>query len=197
MKYIVGIDEAGRGPLAGPVAVGVCVMQKKFCDKVTEIFPHLRDSKKLSEKKREEFFEKMKILKRDGELNFAVALVSAKLIDEKGISYAIRSGIEGCLKKLNLNPSECEVRLDGGLKAPIEFQNQKTIIKGDESEPTISLASIVAKVTRDRYMMKLALEYPGFGFEVHKGYGTVLHRKIISEKGVCKIHRISFCRNID
>lgn len=209
MKFIVGIDEAGRGPLAGPVAVGAVLVRNDQDSRLpapddagyggqaifnlTKEFPKLRDSKKLSEKKREEFFEKMKALKREGKLDFAVALVSAKLIDDRGISYAIKSGLEGCLKKLAVVADECEVLLDGGLKAPSQFLNQKTIIKGDETEPLISLASIAAKVTRDRYMIKVALEYPGYGFEVHKGYGTAAHGKAILGKGFSPIHRRSFC----
>lgn len=200
MKYVVGIDEAGRGPLAGPVAVGVVLDQRlktkdqKFLE---EYFPKLKDSKKLSEKRREEYFEVLQKLKKEGIIDFAVALVPASIIDNKGIVYAIQKGIEGCLAKFDIDPALGIVLLDGGLKAPSQFISQETIIKGDESEPIISLASIVAKVTRDRKMVELAKEYPEYGFEVHKGYGTAMHCKIIREKGVCEIHRVSFCKNID
>lgn len=197
MKYIIGIDEAGRGPLAGPVAVGVVLdKQLKTKDQIflDEHFPKLRDSKKLSEKKREEFFLVLQKLKKEGIIDFVVALVPASIIDSKGITYAIKKGIEGCLSKLDIDPAVGLVLLDGGLKAPSQFCNQETIIKGDELESVISLASIVAKVTRDRKMLELAKTHPEYGFEVHKGYGTALHRKIISEKGVCEIHRISFCK---
>jgi len=199
MKFIVGIDEAGKGPLAGPVSIGVFLDLKqrtkdpKFLE---EHFPKLRDSKKLSEKKREDFFRRMRTLKEKGEIDFAVALVHASLIDRVGISKAIKGGIAACFKKLKLNPKECQILLDGGLKAPLEFTYQETIIKGDELEPAISLASIAAKVTRDRHMISEALKYPEYGFEVHKGYGTEKHRKAIKEKGTCPIHRVSFCQNI-
>ncbi len=193
MRFVVGIDEAGRGPLAGPVSVGVCAIPRNFSDRIASIFPKLRDSKKLTEKKRAEFLVKMRELKKSGDINFAVALVSAKVIDEKGITYAIKSGIEGCLKRLSLDPEDCEVLLDGGLKAPGEFKNQKTIIKGDETEASISLASIAAKVTRDLHMVKEALSHPGYGFEVHKGYGTASHGTEIQKRGLSPIHRQTFC----
>lgn len=199
MKYVVGIDEAGRGPLAGPVSVGV-VFDFKLHTKNQEFldihFPKLKDSKKLSEKKREEFFKVLQRLKQEKEIDFAVALVPSSIIDTKGIVYAIQKGILGCLEKLKPSPKETEVLLDGGLKAPKEFEVQKTIIKGDEKEPVIALASIVAKVSRDHKMIEFAKEYPEYKFEVHKGYGTSLHREIISKKGTCPIHRVSFCKNL-
>lgn len=186
---IIGIDEAGRGPLAGPVAVGVCAVPEIFDYK---IFGLLRDSKKLSEKRREEIFAQMQILKKEGKLDFSVALVSNKVIDDKGISYAIREGVKGVLQKIVADPKRCKVFLDGSLKAPAEFVNQETIIKGDEKVPVISLASIAAKVTRDRYMKKAALEYIEYGFEIHKGYGTKAHIECIRKQGFCAIHRVSF-----
>jgi ribonuclease HII len=134
----------------------------------------------------------MQTLKKEGKLNFSVALVSNKTIDEKGISYAIREGIKGVLKKLDLEAKYCKVFLDGSLKAPAEFTNQETIIKGDEKIPVISLASIAAKVTRDRYMKKAAEDYIGYGFEIHKGYGTKTHIECIRKQGFSAIHRRSF-----
>ncbi len=199
MKHLVGIDEAGRGPLAGPVAVGVLLDQslktkdQKFLD---EYFPKLRDSKKLSEKKREEFFKVLQKLKKEGVIDFAVALVPASIIDSKGIVYAIQKGIAGCLEKLQVDPNNSQVLLDGGLKAPEAFLSQETIVRGDESEPVISLASIVAKVTRDRHMITTAHSFPQYGFEVHKGYGTAKHIAQIKEQGLCEIHRKSFCTHL-
>ncbi len=193
IKYIVGIDEAGRGPLAGPVAVGVTKLPENFDYR---IFGKLRDSKKLSEKKREEFFKVLQKLKKEKEIDFSVALVSSTVIDQKGIVYAISKGIEGCLKKLQIDPLETKVLLDGGLRAPSEFVNQTTIIKGDESEPSISLASIVAKVFRDHQMLKYANKYPQYQFELHKGYGTRLHLSAIKKYGLSTIHRKSFCKNV-
>lgn len=185
---IVGVDEAGRGPLAGPVAVGVCVVDSNFN---FSIFDNLKDSKKLSERRREEIFNIMVDLKKSGELNFAVALVSHNIIDTKGISYAIREGIKGALNRLKVDLSS-KIFLDGSLKAPEDFVYQKTIIKGDELVPVISLASIAAKVTRDKYMKKLAKDYPEYGFEIHKGYGTKFHKEAILKYGPSTIHRKTF-----
>lgn len=196
-NFLIGIDEAGRGPLAGPVSVGLFKINKKTLKKdfFKKNFEGLKDSKKLTEKKREEFFAKLKPFKREGVLDFAVALISEKVIDQKGISFAIKFGMEKCLKKVNAKVRD-EILLDGGLKVSQIFKKQKTIIKGDEKEPVISLASIVAKVTRDRFMKKEALKYPDFGFEVHKGYGTKRHRESIKKLGLTKIHRKTFCKGV-
>jgi ribonuclease HII len=191
--HILGIDEAGRGPLAGPVSIGACVIPHDFD---FSVFLNLKDSKKLSEKRREEIFLQMQTLKKEGKLDFSVALVSHTYIDSEGISFAIRKGIEGVLQKLKANPEITKIFLDGSLKAPEQFLNQETIIKGDELVPAISLASIAAKVTRDRHMIKIAETYPEYSFEVHKGYGTSKHIKMIAEKGLCEIHRRSFTRTL-
>lgn len=194
ISHIIGIDEAGRGPLAGPVAVGaVKIKGHRMSSKMSsKSLPKLKDSKKLSEKQREIWFEFLKEEKNKGNLNFAVALVSEKLIDKQGIVKAIKIGISRCLKLLSPITSSTLTLLDGSLKAPSEFKNQKTIIRGDESEPIISLASIAAKVTRDRHMMNLAKKYPGYGLEVHKGYGTKKHYKAIKKLGISVIHRKSY-----
>ncbi len=189
-KYIVGIDEAGRGPLAGPVAVGACVVSVDFDFKV---FENLKDSKKLSPKRREEIFLIMKDLKKKGQLDFAVALVSSSAIDTVGIVSAIRNGMEGVINKLQISHSEVLIKLDGGLKAPAIYE-QETIIKGDELVPAISLASIAAKVTRDNWMDSLAKKLPEYGFEVHKGYGTKAHLEAILTHGLSEAHRRSFCK---
>jgi ribonuclease HII len=193
VDYIIGIDEAGRGPLAGPVAIGLCVVPVGFD---FSIFNNLKDSKKLSEKRREEVFSQMKVLQKEKKLNFGVALVSNNIIDDRGISFAINSGIEGLLKKVKIDTKSVRVLLDGGLKAPQEYTNQETIIKGDEKEAVISLASICAKVMRDHHMTKLALEYPEYGFDIHKGYGTKKHIEVIKKYGLSIVHRRSFCGNI-
>lgn len=191
MKYIVGVDEAGRGPLAGPVSVGTFVVRQDFD---FSIFKKLRDSKKLGPKKREEFFALIKKLAKEGKMLFAVSLVSEKIIDTKGISFAIKKGIEQNFKKLKI-PKISKIYLDGGLKAPVDFKNQETIIKGDEKIPVISLASICAKVTRDFFMTRIAKKYPEYGFEIHKGYGTKKHCESIKKYGPSDVHRRSFCKN--
>ncbi|MFZ2049210.1 MAG: ribonuclease HII [Minisyncoccia bacterium] len=190
--YIVGIDEAGRGPLAGPVSVGVLMLNKKVDKKFLR---GIKDSKKLSESMREEWFNKALEMKAGGVLDYRVALVSEKVIDKNGIVEAIKIGIEDCLKKLKV-PKHSEIYLDGGLRAPKNFKKQKTIIKGDEKIPVISLASIMAKVTRDRYMKKIGMNYPEYGFEEHKGYGTAKHIKAIKKFGISKIHRKTYLTNI-
>lgn len=191
MKWIVGIDEAGRGPLAGPVAVGALAVAENFD---YSVFKNLKDSKKLSEKRREEIYEQIKKLEAEGVLKYSVGLISAEIIDKKGIVFAIKSGINGVLKKISPEAKETKIFLDGSLSAP-EIYEQETIIKGDEKIAVISLASIVAKVVRDRHMKKIAKEYPEYGFEVHMGYGTKKHIEILRKIGLSKIHRTTFCKN--
>jgi ribonuclease HII len=122
-------------------------------------------------------------------------MVGASVIDEKGIVYAIDLAIERCINRLEIDPATCYIRLDGSLKAPSQF-SQETIIKGDVKEKVIGLASILAKVTRDRYMIRIARRYTQYGFEQHMGYGTKAHREAIARYGRCPIHRCSFTRNI-
>ncbi len=191
-KYVIGIDEAGRGPLAGPVAVGVAVVPRSF-DWV--LIPNVGDSKKVSEKNREAIFRLTKILKRQGILDYRVALISSKDIDTIGISKAVQKGIRKCLTSLSLNPKTVDVKLDGLLKAPEEYITQETIIKGDSKEKVIGLASIMAKVTRDAHMCKEARKYPRYGFEIHKGYGTERHRNVLKKYGPCPIHRRAYTKN--
>ncbi len=193
---IIGIDEAGRGPLAGPVSVAAILVNKKLFKKILKAgkLSELTDSKKLSEKKREILFKELKELKNDQVLKFAVTLVSSKIIDEKGISHALSLGIKRILKNLKVQPSEVKILLDGSLFAPKIFTNQKTIIRGDLTEPVISAASIIAKVTRDHYMKRLAKKFPEYEFEIHKGYGTEKHFRKIKEYGISSQHRKTFCK---
>jgi ribonuclease HII len=192
MKYIVGIDEAGRGPLAGPVSIGAVRINTDFNK---QFFKGIKDSKKLTEEKRETWFERLKAEKKNNQIDFAVALISEKIIDRKGIVYALNSGIGKCLIKLKA-PKNSKIFLDGAIKAPKKFKNQRTVIRGDEKISIISLASICAKVTRDRYMVKLSKKYPEYNFHIHKGYGTLAHRKAIRKHGPSAIHRKSFLKNI-
>jgi ribonuclease HII len=188
-RSILGVDEAGRGPLAGPVAVGVVAVDEGY--DILAAFPGLNDSKKLSEKRREALFEKLQEEIRAGNVRAAVTLSSAAMIDGKGIAYAIRNGVSKGVTKLLPKPEDGKVYLDGSLKAPLEYA-QETIIGGDGTVPAIMLASIAAKVTRDRYMKKIAVEYPAYGFAVHKGYGTKAHREAIQKHGVTPVHRRTF-----
>ncbi len=209
-KFVMGIDEAGRGPLAGPVAVGVVCVPSDFNWSCIE---GVNDSKKLSEKKREALYLRAKQLQKEGELDFAVGMVSAKTIDRIGIVPAIQKAMNQALKKIEKPsknkalPRSCLgkgdfrdvlVKLDGGLRAPTEYVHQETIIKGDAKEKVIGLASIMAKVTRDHMMIRLSKldSYSSYGFEVHKGYGTKLHREAMLQNGLSNEHRSTFCKNL-
>lgn len=197
-KYIIGIDEAGRGPLAGPVAVGVCLVPVKFDWKK---LPGVGDSKALTEKKREVVFAAAQALSSEVGIQTVVMMKTAKEIDRRGIAVVIREalteGLAEVVARAGVKPADCLVLLDGGLKAPPEFIHQETIIKGDAKEPTIGLASIYAKVTRDHYMTSLAKRkaYLPYDFATHKGYGTKKHRAAIIKFGPSKEHRLSFCSN--
>ena len=197
MRYLIGIDEAGRGPLAGPVSVGVVVVPTDFD---WTLVAGATDSKMMTEKSRDRLFEILVSLKNENKLDFAVGFSSAKTIDDVGIVPAVQSAMNEALSQVvKVRPSQdfdfstYEVLLDGGLKAPAHFSNQKTIIRGDQSEQVISLASIAAKVLRDRIMIDLASSYPAYAFEKHKGYGTAVHCKAIEKHGLSDVHRASFC----
>lgn len=194
MKYIVGIDEAGRGPLAGPVAVGVFVIAENKLKKLD--LNGLKDSKKLSKKKREEWREKIKKMKKEGIADFSVVLVSEKHIDKNRIHNSIKFGIEKGIKKLKIGKKD-KIFLDGGLRLDKTFLFQDTVIKGDEKIPVISLASIMAKTERDKKMLSFAKKYPKYGFDSHMGYGTRKHAENIRLFGASPIHRKSFLKSFD
>lgn len=188
--WCIGVDEAGRGPLAGPVAVGVVAVPHDFD---WRLIPGVNDSKQVKERNREKVATIARALTRAGIIRHHVALVDASVIDRIGISAAVRKGIETCFTELACDPGTSMVKLDGLLKAPPAYENQETIVKGDAREKVIGLASILAKVTRDAYMVRIARTYPLYDFGVHKGYGTKAHRAAILTHGLSKIHRRSFC----
>lgn len=192
-QYLVGVDEVGRGPLAGPVAVGACAFMTPDAKKY---FRGIKESKQLTQEKREIWYGIIKQKAAQGHIKFSVCFQSEKVIDSRGLSYAIKKCLEQCLKNLEINSNECFVLLDGGLKAPPHFKNQKSIIRGDEKETIIALASICAKVERDRKMQKWGKKYPEYGFERHKGYGTKSHYEAIQKNGLSSLHRRSFCKDI-
>lgn len=198
INYEIGIDEAGRGPLAGPVAVGAVSFKITDKKRLKRIFKKIRgkDSKKLTERDREKWFGVIKDEEAKGNLYYAVSFVGAKKIDKKGIVFAIKIALSQSLEKLDADSKITKVFLDGGLHAPQKYLCQKTIIKGDESELSISLASITAKVLRDRKMVRLARKYPIYGFDKHKGYGTKYHREQIKRYGLSREHRVSFLGSI-
>ncbi len=186
MTHIVGIDEAGRGALAGPVSVGAVKMSIDYYPKWLQ---GIKDSKMLSPKKREEWLQ---TLERDTNIEQVYALIDNNHIDTKGIVSAVREGIDRVLKELALDSNKTLVVLDGGIYAPEKFVHQETIIKGDEKVAVIGLASIVAKVMRDRYMCALEKETI-YHFSTHKGYGTKLHKEAIKKHGLSNQHRKTFC----
>ncbi len=202
ISYVVGIDEAGRGPLAGPVAVGIVLVPYDFD---WSLLPGVGDSKKVSERNRERLYKEAMKLAKAGKLWCTVELGSAKAIDKLGISAVIRQCIDKGLRDIStrrdlvLDWTGVAVKLDGSLSAPEYCVHQETIIKGDAKEPVIGLASILAKVTRDAYMRRLALMpiYEPYNFTKHKGYGTAAHRRAIGVYGLSPEHRVSYCGNID
>ncbi|MEK7646416.1 MAG: ribonuclease HII [Patescibacteria group bacterium] len=191
--YSIGIDEVGRGPIAGPVAVGALVFLKP---EARRLFRGVKESKQLTEIKREQWFRIIELAQKSGHVDFKVTFQSQRIIDTKGLSYAIRTALALSLNGLKVERRKAHVLLDGGLKAPVEYLHQKTIIKGDEKEVVIALASICAKVLRDRKMNLLAKKHPEYGFEKHKGYGTKRHHEAIRKHGLLEVHRRSFCHDI-
>lgn len=193
MRYIVGIDEAGRGPLAGPVAVAAV---KVGADFNKEFFVGIKDSKQLTAEERELWFNLANEARKRGELSYAVSLVRESVIDRKGITYAVSLGIKRCLEKLGVESGNSQIFLDGGIKAPASFEHQLTVIKGDEKIPIVSLASILAKVTRDRRMVRFSKLFPHFSFDKHKGYATRFHREAILKYGYTELHRKTFLKRL-
>ncbi|MDO8556890.1 MAG: ribonuclease HII [Candidatus Jorgensenbacteria bacterium] len=207
--WIIGIDEVGRGPLAGPVTVAAVALPRRVSSikyKVPSIQKkkkgviRLRDSKKLSPEQRETWFQWVK----EKKIPYAIASVSPRVIDKINITQAANLAATRAFKKLitkhKISISGTRVFLDGGLyvnKFPkLLTTNYKlqTIIKGDEKIPAISLASIVAKVTRDKRMARLHKKYPRYNFHIHKGYGTRAHIAALVKYGPSDIHRLTFIR---
>lgn len=183
IQYICGIDEAGRGPLAGPVVVASVIMPK---DSMIE---GVNDSKKVSEKKREELYDKI----IQEAVSYGVGIIDEKVIDEINILEATKKGLTTSLQELKVKPNL--ILVDALNKIDTLGITYKSIIKGDALCYSISCASIIAKVTRDRIMRQWDEIYPMYGFEKHKGYGTAAHIQAIKEHGICPIHRKSFTKN--
>lgn len=195
--FIIGIDEVGRGPVAGPVSVVALRMKKSEFQllRSRREFKGIHNSKALTKKQREEWYKKILKWKREGRLNFSYSSSSAKTIDEIGISKSISKCVKRSLISVKATKFD-DIRLDGSLYAPEEYRNQKTIIGGDEKEIIISLASIVAKVRRDSYMTKLATTYSDYAFDKNVGYGTKEHMQKIRKCGLSKEHRKTFLRSL-
>jgi ribonuclease HII len=197
MNYIIGIDEVGRGPIAGPLTVCACAV--KVGTDVLSIFPDhkLKDSKKLTEKKRLSIMEQLPAFVEDGSVVFGIGEISAEQLDEMGLSKAIKEALVKALTKVHSQgvPKDSFIFLDGSLKVDEKYA-QETIIKGDEKVPEIALASIIAKTHRDIFMKKIADVYPAYGFEKHVGYGTKAHYTAITTHGLTPLHRRSFLKGV-
>lgn len=180
--FICGIDEAGRGPLAGPVVAAACILPTDC-----EIL-YLNDSKKLTEKRREELFVEI----QEKAVSFGVGIVSPAVIDEINILQATYEAMRQAVEKLSVRP---DVFLNDAVVIPgIDESRQVKIIKGDAKSVSIAAASILAKVTRDHMMEEYGRLYPEYGFAKHKGYGTKAHLDAVREHGMCPIHRRSFLK---
>ena len=178
---ICGVDEAGRGPLAGPVCAAAVILPDHL------ELPGLNDSKKLSDKKRRELFPLIK----EQAIAYGIGLASEKEIDEINILQATFLAMERALAQLE---NRADLALIDGNRAKDFGMSVKTVVKGDSLSASIAAASILAKVTRDDMMEAYAGEYPGYGFEIHKGYGTKAHYAALAEKGPSPIHRMTFLK---
>ena len=181
-RYICGIDEVGRGPLAGPVVAAAVVLPKDV-----DIY-YLNDSKQLSEKKREELYDEI----MEKAISVGIGFADEALIDEINILQADYEAMRIALSKLSVTP---DILLNDAVNIPGVDISQESIIKGDAKSVSIAAASIIAKVTRDRFMVEMDKEYPGYGFASNKGYGSAAHIQAIKEMGPCKIHRKTFIGN--
>ena len=184
VEYICGIDEAGRGPLAGPVSVAAVIMPKD------SFIEGVNDSKKISEKKREILYDKIK----EEAIAWSVILLDEKGIDELNILNATKKALTMALQDLKVKPDR--ILVDALEHIDTLGIPYTPIIKGDAKVYSIACASILAKVTRDRVMREWDKVYPQYGFAKHKGYGTAQHINAIKEYGICNIHRKTFVKNI-
>lgn len=180
-----GVDEAGRGPLAGDVYAAAVILPENV------IIDGINDSKKLSEKKREKLFDEI----REKAVSYCIASASVEEIERINILQAAMLAMKRAVSGLSVTPSAAMI--DGNKCPDIQNMTVKSVVKGDAVCASIAAASILAKVARDRYMKEMALKYPEYCFEKHKGYGTKLHRQMIEKYGICEIHRPSFLKKIN
>ena len=178
---ICGVDEAGRGPLAGPVCAAAVILPRGHQ------IPGLNDSKKLTDKKRRELFPMIK----EQAIAYGIGMASHEEIDEINILQATYLAMERAIAQLE---GKADLALIDGNRAKDFGMAVRTVVKGDSLSANIAAASVLAKVTRDDLMVEMAQEFPGYGFEVHKGYGTKAHYEALREKGPCAIHRMTFLK---
>lgn len=183
-RYIAGVDEVGRGPLAGPVVCAAVIMPLDE----NSLIEGIDDSKKISEKKR----EKLAVLIKERALAYTIVEIDENTIDEINILEATKLGMKRALETLAITPDT--VLTDGNMTLNISYP-QKSVIHGDALSYSIGAASIIAKVHRDHLMVEYAKTYPHYAFEKNKGYGTAAHIQGIKEHGICKIHRKTFTKN--
>jgi ribonuclease HII len=183
VSLLCGVDEAGRGPLAGPVCAAAVILPRDID------IPGLNDSKKLSEKQRESLYD---IIIRES-LSYGIAFSTVEEIEQLNILQATFLAMNRAISQLSLKPELALI--DGNRNTGIDMPSQ-CVVKGDSRCADIAAASILAKVTRDRYMYELAREYPQYHFEKHKGYGTKLHYEAIREYGPSPVHRMSFLKRM-
>lgn len=182
-NIVCGIDEAGRGPLAGPVCAAAVILP------VDAEIDGLNDSKKLSEKKREVLFDVIK----EKAISYSIALVDEKTIDEINILQATFLAMRNAVENLEIKPQAALI--DGNRNPGLDIY-ERTVVKGDGKSMSIAAASILAKVTRDRYMLELDEKYPEYEFKKHKGYGTKLHYECLEKYGISPVHRKTFLKKI-
>ena len=183
-ETICGIDEAGRGPLAGPVFAAAVILPEGLED------IGINDSKKLSEKKRDILFDIIK----EKAIAFSIASADEKEIDEINILNATFLAMKRAVEGLSVSP---DIALIDGNRKPYTGIEELTVVKGDAKSISIAAASILAKVSRDRYLMELDRQYPQYQFAQHKGYPTKLHYDMIKQYGISPVHRLSFLKNLD
>ncbi len=181
-KYVCGVDEAGRGPLAGPVCAAAVILEEEI--------EGLNDSKKLSEKKREALFDIIK----EKAISYSIAFASVEEIEEHNILNATYLAMNRCIEGLDV---KADFALIDGNRIPTDISVPcQTVVKGDAKSYSIAAASILAKVTRDRLMLEMDKEYPQYNFKKHKGYGTKEHTDLILKYGVSPVHRPSFLKKL-
>ncbi len=185
-KIVVGVDEAGRGPLAGPVVAGAVIVIQDFPE-----LQEINDSKKLTEKKRGRLFEAI-----EKNCIVGIGIASEKEIDEMNILNATFLAMRRAISQVAEKSAFDIVLVDGNHLIREYEDEQECIVKGDSKSLSIATASIVAKVTRDKILCEIAKEFPEYEFEKHKGYGTKKHREILLEKGACRYHRKTFLKKI-
>ena len=196
-RWVIGIDEAGRGPLAGPLSVGLVMMRRKTVQDILEQMPLVKDSKKISAPKRDQIMAQARDFEVQGKVYARTILSAAYAIDDLGTSQCLRDsiaeGIEELIEFVGCTHKDVFILLDGALKAPAQYR-QQTYVGGDNKYFPISLASIYAKTTRDGVMEQYDIKYPQYNFYAHKGYGTKEHLSMIAKHGTCPIHKQTFLK---